>query len=363
VKARSLREPETLSLSDGQLTPAHAPRTDAPASEPDAPLYSVIMPTWNRGAAIRRAVISVLRQTYKNFELIVVDDHSHTPASEFLEGLDDNRIRYLRMKVNSGVSAARNAGIRLAEGEYLAFLDDDDEYLPQKLEVLNSAVENSWDVIYHRMRIHFVKEGFSYDNDPHRLRFGYRELLLKNLLGSPSMVVIRRSACLDVGAFDETLPALEDYELWLRLAKAGYKFQFVDAILTNYYRHTNYNSRSLSLENDITAWELLHEKYRDDYNRLSRDEWAEHLQKVDLYRAFRCLLNYRRRTSAKYFLKSFSRHPRPSVASLIPVAALALLSPRVCLEFQGQLKHLPVLRALYSPQKTKMREKDGFGTI
>lgn len=314
------------------------------------PLFSVIMPTWNRGVSIRHSVSSVLLQTLNDFELIVVDDHSEIPASKFLSELNDPRLRNIRLSANSGVATARNVGIKAAKGQYLAFLDDDDEFLPEKLEVVRTAFVDSVDVVYHCMRIHFVREGFSYINSPSRAPIMFQDLLLKNLLGSPSMVVLRKSACLAVGAFDETLPALEDYELWLRLSKGGHKFAFVERVLTDYFRHTGRTSRSLSLSNDISAWRMVHDRYREDYDHLTRDRWIEHLQKIDIYRAFRCLLAYRRRASAGYFLKSFARQPSLAVLSLLPVALLALLSPKACLLFQGHLKRLPALKALYLPK-------------
>jgi glycosyltransferase involved in cell wall biosynthesis len=319
-------------------------------ASPSSPFFSVIMPTWNRGLDVRKAVDSVLQQTYEDFELIIVDDGSDVPAAEALREVRDERVRCVRLDRNRGVAAARNEGIRQAKGEYLAFLDDDDEYLPQKLAVIRDTTAGGYDVVYHRMRIHFVEEGFSYINSP----YGYstfRQLLLKNLLGSPSMVVLRRSACTAVGGFDEILPALEDYELWLRMAKAGFRFKYVDRVLTNYYRHTRRSSRSLLLRSDIQAWELLHEKYRYAYDSLSRDEWAEHLQKIELYRAFRCLLNYRRRSAAAYFLKAFACQPAISMISLLPVAALALVSPGASLALQGRFKRSSMLRALYDPKR------------
>ena len=99
------------------------------------PAVSVIISTFNRSNLVRRAVESVLAQTWRDFELVVVDDHSPVPAAEALRGIDDERLRLIRHEKNSGGPAARNTGITQSRGEFVALLDDDDEFLPLYLEL------------------------------------------------------------------------------------------------------------------------------------------------------------------------------------------------------------------------------------
>src|SRR5438132_12765470 len=99
-----------------------------------APTVSVIIATHNRARLLRRAIHSVLAQTFEDWELLVVDDGSTDNTETIAVSLQDLRICYLRHEVNRGLSAARNTGIRISRGEYVAFLDDDDEWLPKKLE-------------------------------------------------------------------------------------------------------------------------------------------------------------------------------------------------------------------------------------
>ena len=98
------------------------------------PRVSVILPTYNRAQLIAQAIQSVLDQTYQDFELIIVDDGSKDETEEVVNSFDDERIRYARHEENKGANAARNTGIAMARGEYIAFQDSDDKWLPEKLE-------------------------------------------------------------------------------------------------------------------------------------------------------------------------------------------------------------------------------------
>lgn len=105
------------------------------------PKVSVIIPTYNRAHLIGRAIKSVLNQTYKDFEIIIVDDGSTDKTEEVVKDFKDERVRYIRREKNKGGSAARNTGIKAARGEYIAFQDSDDEWLPEKLEKQMKAFE------------------------------------------------------------------------------------------------------------------------------------------------------------------------------------------------------------------------------
>lgn len=191
------------------------------------PLVSVIIPTYNRGWIIKEAVESVLAQDYKPFELIVVDDGSTDHTIDML-GYYDNKIRLVQ-QVNQGVSAARNTGIVEASGHLIAFLDSDDLWLPQKLsrqvnffhrhpDAMICQTEEIW------MRNHVRVNPKKRHKKPSGMIF---EPSLSLCLVSPSAVMIKPTLFAEVGGFDETLPACEDYDLWLRVS-CRYPIYLVD---------------------------------------------------------------------------------------------------------------------------------------
>jgi len=182
------------------------------------PLISVIIPTYNRGWIIKEAVDSVLVQDYVNFELIVVDDGSTDNTHDILNSYQKNFL-VLRQN-NKGVSAARNRGLAAASGRFIAFLDSDDFWLPQKLsrqvdffhsnpDALICQTEEIW--IRNNVRVNPKKR----HKKPSGMIF---ESSLSLCLVSPSAVMIKRNLFEEVGLFDETLPACEDYDLWLRIS-------------------------------------------------------------------------------------------------------------------------------------------------
>lgn len=179
-------------------------------------LVSVIIPTYNRLQFISRAIKSVLGQTYTHLELIVVDDGSTDGSLEELRLFNDPRLLVLTQE-NKGVSAARNLGLKASKGTYLALLDADDYWLPEKLQRQMEFMLNAkWDIcqtdelwIRNGKR---VNPGFK-----HAKRAGWLFVpSLELCLVSPSCVLFTRDFWRQMGPFDESLPACEDYDLWLR---------------------------------------------------------------------------------------------------------------------------------------------------
>ena len=186
------------------------------------PHVSVILPTYNRAHLVERALASVLNQGYRDFELLVVDDGSRDDTANVVQNMSDPRIRYIRHETNRGVSAARNTGIKAAQGYYIGFQDSDDYWLPTKLEeqvtllhkfpevgvVYTSLVKKCGDrEVIVPERNASIKSG-SITN----------ELLFRNLVGTPTALV-KRALFGEYGGFDETMSCYEDWELWLRLSK------------------------------------------------------------------------------------------------------------------------------------------------
>jgi glycosyltransferase involved in cell wall biosynthesis len=179
---------------------------------------SIIIPTYNRLSFLKEAVESVLNQTYQDFELILVDDGSTDGTKEFAAGLS-SRLKYVYQE-NSGPSAARNRGISESHGEFITFLDSDDLWLENKLQVeIDFLKANREAMVCYTDEI-WIRKGVRVNpKNKHRKYSGWIfEQCLPLCIVSPSSVLMKREFFESVGYFDETLPACEDYDLWLRAA-------------------------------------------------------------------------------------------------------------------------------------------------
>ena len=193
-------------------------------------IVSVIIPTYNRGWIIKEAIDSVLAQDYTEFELIVVDDGSTDHTSDVLDSYK-NVIKVFSQK-NKGVSAARNRGIAEASGQFIAFLDSDDLWLSQKLSVQIEFFNQTPDVLICQTEEVWIRNGLRVNpKKRHKKPSGMIfKPSLELCLVSPSAVMIQRSLFDRVGEFDETLPACEDYDLWLRIS-CGFPIHLIDTPL------------------------------------------------------------------------------------------------------------------------------------
>jgi len=180
---------------------------------------SVIIPTYNRAKLVKRAILSVLNQTYKDFELVVVDDGSFDNTKDVLRSINDLRLKTIFLDKNMGVSAARNIGINESTGEVIALLDSDDEWLEKKLET-HLAFHIQGQFIISQTEEVWIRKGKRVNpKNIHRKKAGWIfEPSLKLCLVSPSCVMFNRELIRQVGLFDENLAACEDYDMWLRVS-------------------------------------------------------------------------------------------------------------------------------------------------
>lgn len=191
-----------------------------------SPLVSAVIPTHNRAVLLARAIQSVLRQTYPHIEIIVVDDASVDNTREIVQAIRDPRIRYVRHEVNRGGAAARNTGVRTATGAYIAFLDDDDEWEPEKTEE-QLRVLQTYDVV----KCTSNEAGDSLSS------LSSRETLdLEDLRTGPwggTGVLMAKTSVLREIPFDETLPRGQDWDLFIRIA-LKYRIAFLNKPLLRY---------------------------------------------------------------------------------------------------------------------------------
>ena len=209
----------------------------------DSPKVSVIVPTYNRANRLEGTLRSIVSQTYQDFELIVVDDGSTDNTSKVIESFPS--AQYLPMKKNSGVSKARNIGLACAKGEFICFLDSDDLWKEKKLEIQIHWMESNTDNQVCYTDEIWVRNGVRVN--PMNRHRKYSGDIFRHCLGlcivSPSSVMIRAKLFDEIGNFDESLPACEDYDLWLRIA-SKYAFHFIEEpLIIKYGGHSDQLSR------------------------------------------------------------------------------------------------------------------------
>lgn len=226
------------------------------------PEVSVIIPTYDRAQVINRAIQSVLDQTFSNFEIIIIDDGSTDNTEEVVKGLGDSRIRYIRHDTNRGASAARNTGLNLVRGDYIGFLDSDDEWLPTKLarqmELFTRDDKGDLGLVLCEVlvrgpsserRIVPKLKLITYENLlSHRADAGYfmPQFLIKCALAGTELY------------FDEDLPSSEDWSLLLRLARIC-RIDYVPEVLVRI--HTDSVNRISNLNTYLISRLKILEKY------------------------------------------------------------------------------------------------------
>lgn len=238
-------------------------------NSPQMPMVSVVITTYNRANMVRRAIQSVLSQTYKDFELIVVDDCSNDNTEEVVEAFHDPRLRYIRHDQNRGLSAARNTGIKELRGKYVAFLDDDDEWKAEKLErqiELANAKSSTFGVIYCGAVILNSEDKIIGENMP-KLKGNIRsEIVKKGLFTIPSTFLFTRDVLEDIDGFDENLGSHVDHDIWMKMAKGNYYTDYVKKPLVINYRHNEYRMTA-DVQMRIRATEQYIEKWQSEIEK------------------------------------------------------------------------------------------------
>ena len=232
---------------------------------------SVVIPTYNRLHTLVRAIDSIKSQTSAVDEIIIVDDGSNDGSSDYI--LRNHPEIELVQTKNAGVSAARNTGIRKAKFEWIAFLDSDDSWLPEKISFIRDAKQNHNEFQFFHSEEIWVRNGVRVNAMAKHQKAGgwIFEKCLPLCVISPSAVVIRKSLLESAGLFDESLPACEDYDLWLKLCQR-HPVWFIDtALITKFGGHADQLSarywgmdrfRIIALNRLIQNTPLSREHYR-----------------------------------------------------------------------------------------------------
>ena len=196
-------------------------------------LVSIIIPVYNTKLYLFNCIISVQNQTYKNFECLIIDDGSEDDAYLIAESFCNKDVRFkLFRQQNSGLSSARNKGIKNAKGDYISFLDSDDYWTPDKLSnQINALVNcNSLGSVVFSRGVGLSPSGIIFNDNLDVYKNNVLELLSHNSVdGSGSSVLIPKEIVDKIGLFNESLRSFEDLEYWFRIAISGYHFLFVES--------------------------------------------------------------------------------------------------------------------------------------
>ncbi|MGB3638476.1 MAG: glycosyltransferase [Rivularia sp. (in: cyanobacteria)] len=244
------------------------------------PKVSVIIPAYNAMTYLPQTVESVLKQTFTDFEVIIVNDGSSDEIEQWVGTITDNRVRLISQK-NQGTAAARNTGIADAKGEYIAFLDSDDLWEASNLEKQVHCLDNNPDVglVYVWVKSIDAKGndlGQIYGNDAEG--YVWEQLLQKNVIWSGSAAMVRRVCFEKSGVFDQNIKLTEDWEMWIRIAR-NYSFAVIKEPLVSYRFHANNKSQNrvkvidefrLIIENSFQSvpFELLYLRNKS-YSRIN----------------------------------------------------------------------------------------------
>ncbi|MES2142417.1 MAG: glycosyltransferase family 2 protein [Pseudomonadota bacterium] len=267
------------------------------------PLFSIILTTYNRSHFLPRAIRSVLQQAFTNFELIIIDDCSIDNTKQIITEFTDNRITYIQQTYNQGVSNARNLGIEQAHGEYICFLDDDDEYHPNFLKETHHFLEKKQQPF-----IGFIRVGIANVFTLGNLATGKKRIKTKiwdldkekDLLFITEMVygeLIYHRLCFErVGFFNSKLNFAEDLDLILRMLAAGLDYTSIPKVLINIHIHEHPSlSRSIDsiakieslqlflfthdkfINQHLCLWLYYYTKLCGDYYRIGKKQLARRL--------------------------------------------------------------------------------------
>ncbi len=260
----------------------------------DNPLISVVIPTHNRKDLLPRAIKSAQNQTYKNIEIIVVSDGSTDGTDEIMKEIEnqDRRICYISYKPGKGGNYARNTGIKAAKGEYVAFLDDDDEWHKDKLEKQINIVKSDPSIGLVCCGINSITEGVDYVTKyiPPATYDSSKLILMKNCIGSTTTVMVRKDIFERSGLFDEELGALQDYDLWIRICQHTH-VGVVKEPCVEYYNYKSSNQVSQYTDKYEKAVDRISSKYEDLADKLSEGEKKERHIWLELLLAKKCIRN------------------------------------------------------------------------
>ncbi|MBD2344456.1 glycosyltransferase [Anabaena subtropica] len=251
----------------------------------DLPMISVIIPAYNCEKTIKETIDSVLRQSFTNFELIVINDGSQDGTLDIVSQIQDSRIKIFSFE-NAGGNVSRNRGLNLAVGKFISFLDADDIWMPNKLESQLEALHENPDFHVAYSWTDYIDEDGKFLISGRRVTLNgdvYQKLFINNFLENGSNPLIRKEALIALGGFDESLKAAQDWDMWLRLAD---KYSFVAVPFVQILYRVSSNSLSSNLvRQEKACMQVLEKAYQA---RSAIGNHILHLSIANLYKYLAC---------------------------------------------------------------------------
>lgn len=295
------------------------------------PLVSVVIPTFNRGYIISRAIESVLNQSYTNWELIIVDDGSTDDTKDIIKSyLKDKRVKYFYQK-NAGVSAARNLAIKKARGEYIAFLDSDDEFLSNKLGVQLRSMRLK------KAELSICGEYQIFENSkvikshvPKLSSLSYEKFITHSITHSASLIIIKKESNI---FFNEDMPAIEDTDFVLRFLKRGNVIVTPD-VLVRRYKNLNENRLSCNNKSKIKGHKKVLKNIKEEEYAMDKDLEILFCQKIYFNLGLFHLLDKNYKKGRFYLKKVFKDDlPKSIVSFSFLLYSLSFIQPILKMSF------------------------------
>ena len=239
--------------------------TDSPSNSSVAgPLVTVVIPTYNRPGYLKNAIRSVLNQTYPNLEIIVVDDASDLDYESLEEKFPS--VTFMKNDKNRGACYSRNRGLEAANGEYINFLDDDDELFPEKISLQVDRFQQTDEPELGMVTCHLVDERSGKPVEVrNRVRGNiYRKTLARYAVSGTETMLFRKELVVKAGGFDDHLPANHEYDLLIRITKSV-TVDYVDEVLTK--KNRSVNQININFDKKITGAKMLYNKHRDRFRK------------------------------------------------------------------------------------------------
>ncbi|MBD2095223.1 glycosyltransferase [Trichocoleus sp. FACHB-591] len=326
------------------------------------PLVSVIIPAFNSEKTVRETIDSVLHQTLSNVEIIVINDGSQDSTLEVAASISDVRLKIFSYS-NAGVSASRNRGLIHASGDYIAFLDADDLWTPDKLQTQLEAFQNHPKAVVAYSWTDWIDESGQFLRPGgHITENGdvHKQLLLRDFIESGSNPLILKQALIEVGGFNETLSAAADWDMWLRLA-ARYEFVAVPSAQV-LYRVSAQSMSANVWKMEAESKQVIERAFTQVPGSLSlkRQVLAQRYQYLTLKALEGSLDRYRGITAVRFFKEAVRNNPKwlgriRLMVIILGKIAIAVLLPAH--SAQGMLKAIKQWvrksRGLSEPQQVK----------